>query len=177
MWKMIFVDFSVFRGLKVVHLSHMKRVSLLATLLILTACTANTDKLQTSSAEEEALITRVVDGDTVTIFSEGNMEYVRIIGIDAPEKGECFCTEATEKMRSLVEGKRTLLTSKTDEDRDQYDRLLRYLTIDDIDVGAQMLFEGYARNYPWFPHSRSETYKELERQARASQIGLWEKCD
>jgi len=105
------------------------------------------------------------------------MEYVRVVGIDAPEKDECFSAQATQKMRDLVEGKRVVLESKIDENRDKYDRLLRYLSVEEIDVGGQMLFEGFARNYPWFPHQRSETYNELERQANESSLGLWGECE
>ncbi|MBU2260027.1 thermonuclease family protein [Patescibacteria group bacterium] len=155
----------------------MKRLLLLVAIIFLVSCGSDTKLPPTPSSSEEAIITRVVDGDTVTILLKGKMEYVRIVGIDAPEKDDCFSVQASEKMRNLVEGKRALLESKIDENRDQYDRLLRYLSVEEIDVGGQMLYEGYARNYPWFPHPRSEMYKELERQSKESSLGLWGECE
>jgi len=48
--------------------------------LALTACFA-----------EEALVTRVIDGDTVVLE---NGEHVRYIGIDTPERGRPYYAEA-----------------------------------------------------------------------------------
>ena len=151
----------------------MHKLLLIVATISLVACNPTKESPTSIPPNEETIVTRVVDGDTVTVLLNGKMEYIRIIGIDAPEKDECFSLQATEKMRDLVEGKRAVLESKIEEDRDQYDRLLRYLSVDEIDIGAQMLFDGFARNYPWFPHPRSETYKELERQAKESRLGLW----
>lgn len=125
---------------------------------------------------QQTKILRVVDGDTVTTIINGKSEYIRIIGIDAPEKDECFSSESTQRMRELVEEKVVILKKKPDEDRDKYNRLLRYISTEANDVGAQLVKEGYARSYPWFPHTRIETYKELERQAKENGLGLWGKC-
>ncbi|MCF7845026.1 MAG: thermonuclease family protein [Kiritimatiellales bacterium] len=154
----------------------MKNIALVAVTILLVSCQATSKTTPPLPSVEEAIITRVVDGDTLTILLKGKMEYVRIIGIDAPEKDECFYTQATEQMKSLTEGKRAILESKTDENRDKYDRLLRYVSVDGIDVGGQMIFEGFAKNYPWFPHPRNETYDAIEREAKKSELGLWEKC-
>ncbi|MCL2620127.1 MAG: hypothetical protein FWD97_04240 [Defluviitaleaceae bacterium] len=47
----------------------------------------------------EAVVTRVIDGDTVELYSG---ERVRLIGIDAPEVGEAGADEATNFVRDLV---------------------------------------------------------------------------
>jgi endonuclease YncB( thermonuclease family) len=39
--------------------------------------------------------TRVVDGDTIHVRVGNRTEKVRLIGIDAPEVGQCFADEAT----------------------------------------------------------------------------------
>ena len=54
-------------------------------------------------------VTRVVDGDTVKL---SNGETVRLIGIDTPEKGQCGFNEATNLMRSLVQGQTVAVTSR-----------------------------------------------------------------
>ncbi|MBU0767104.1 thermonuclease family protein [Patescibacteria group bacterium] len=156
----------------------MKKIVLISATILLVSCQPNTQpSLPTTPPKEEAIILRIVDGDTVTVLLKGKMEYIRIVGIDAPEKDECFGDQATEKMRELAEGKRAILESKIDENRDKYDRLLRYLSVDEIDIGGQMIYSGFARNYPLFPHPRSEIYKELEHRAQESNLGLWGECN
>ena len=60
------------------------------------------------STFEEALVVRVIDGDTVELE---NGERVRYLGIDTPETVhpekpmECYGPEASERNKELVEGK------------------------------------------------------------------------
>lgn len=87
-----------------------------------------------------ALVTRVIDGDTVELSSGHD---VRLVGIDTPEVGECGYDRAAANLASLVEGRQVTLTRPT-EDRDQYGRLLRYLDIGDIDPGLRLIKNGLA---------------------------------
>jgi endonuclease YncB( thermonuclease family) len=86
------------------------------------------------------LVTRVIDGDTVEL---GNGESVRVVGIDTPERGECGYAEATAHMERLVLGKRIRL-GMSDENRDRYDRLLRYVNIGRMDAGLKQINRGLA---------------------------------
>lgn len=89
------------------------------------------------------LVVRVVDGDTVEL---GNGETVRVVGIDTPERGECGYERASEHMATLVLFKRVRLGA-SDEDRDRYGRLLRYLDVvggGGVDAGLSQLRGGYA---------------------------------
>lgn len=86
------------------------------------------------------LVARVVDGDTVEL---GNGEHVRIVGIDTPERGECGFAEAASNMERLVLGKRVRLRP-SDEDRDRYGRLLRYVDVRGRDAGLDQLERGLA---------------------------------
>lgn len=85
-------------------------------------------------------VTRVVDGDTVEL-SDG--ETVRIAGIDTPERGECGYDEATVNMGLLALGKQVTLGA-SDEDRDRYGRLLRYVDVGKVDVGLRQIEDGLA---------------------------------
>lgn len=87
------------------------------------------------------LVTRVVDGDTVEL---ANGEHVRLGGIDSPEVGECGYAEATAAMVRLVEGKRVVLVRSDEDDRDRYDRLLRYVDVDGTDAGLRLIRLGLA---------------------------------
>lgn len=82
------------------------------------------------------VVTDVVDGDTVDL---ANGETVRLVGIDTPEVGECGYERAKEALTRLALGRRVALGA-SDEDRDQYGRLLRYL---DVRRGGRYVDAGY----------------------------------
>lgn len=85
-------------------------------------------------------VSEVIDGDTVRL---ANGETVRIAGIDAPERGECHFETATRRMEQLVLGKAVRL-GRSDEDRDQYGRLLRYVDVGKVDAGLRLIRSGLA---------------------------------
>ena len=89
---------------------------------------------------ETFIVTNVVDGDTLDL---DNGERVRLVGIDTPENGQCGADEATFVLIALTLNK-TITLEPSDEDRDEYGRLLRYVLVDGVDVGGQLLAQGYA---------------------------------
>lgn len=86
------------------------------------------------------LVTSVVDGDTLDL---ANGERVRLVGIDTPEVGECGYEKARDRLVALVEGERVTL-AESDEDRDRYGRLLRYVDVGAVDAGMVLLRDGLA---------------------------------
>ncbi len=122
-------------------------------------------------------VLRIVDGDTIIVEIEGKEESVRIIGIDAPEKDECYFEEASENLTEFISNKEITLESKPSENRDDYGRLLRYVFVDETDIGAELIKEGFARNYSWFPHPKRSEYSAFESEAKNNGIGLWKNCD
>ena len=88
----------------------------------------------TPDSRESALVTRVIDGDTVEVSLNGESQTVRYIGIDTPETKhpskpiECFGPEASQFNEELVSGKQVLLEEDV-TDKDRYGRLLRYVWI------------------------------------------------
>ncbi|MEX2503411.1 MAG: thermonuclease family protein [Egicoccus sp.] len=87
----------------------------------------------------------VIDGDTVDVRGpDGTEERIRVIGIDTPEREECGYAEAADAMADLVEGREVDLVPGARDDRDRYDRLLRYLDVDGTDAGLQLIEQGLA---------------------------------
>jgi hypothetical protein len=82
----------------------------------------------------------VVDGDTLEL---GNGQIVRLVGMDTPEVGECGYEAASANLSRLVLGKRVRLTI-SDEDRDRYGRLLRYVDVGKVDAGLRQIEQGFA---------------------------------
>ncbi|HET9422558.1 MAG TPA: DUF2510 domain-containing protein [Nocardioides sp.] len=113
------------------------------------------------------VVTRVVDGDTVEL---GNGETVRLVGIDAPETGECGHERAAGNLARLVLGQPVLL-GESEEDRDRYGRLLRYVDVGRQDAGLRLIRNGLAiarydsRDGYGF-HPREPRYVAADRGAR-----------
>jgi endonuclease YncB( thermonuclease family) len=132
------------------------------------------------------LVNEVTDGDTIKIYDgSGNITTVRLLGIDTPETKDpredvqCFGVEAYKKTKALVEGKFVKLESDpTQQDKDAYGRLLRFVYSEDGSFVNELLVqEGYAFSYREYPTQNLERFNELERLAREQNKGLWEKCE
>ena len=125
----------------------------------------------------------VVDGDTIDVLIDGKKERVRLIGIDAPEFGdeehpaECFAQEALSEAKELLDGKIIRLVSDpTQDNRDKYERLLRYVFLEDgTNVNERMIAGGFAREYSYLgiPYQYRQEFQEAERDAKNKKLGLW----
>lgn len=147
-------------------------VILIVGILLVTYTNLSGYFVKTQSATETAIVGRVIDGDTVMLT---NGERVRLIGIDADEKGEECYTEAKERMRELVEGKDVLLERDV-TDKDKYGRLLRYIYVDDIFVNLVMVEEGMAKVYTIKPDIKYvEKFEDALRVARDGNGCIWRK--
>ena len=132
---------------------------------------------------ESAIVTRVIDGDTVEVNINGKLRSVRYIGIDTPEtkhpskSAECFGPEASRFNEELVSGQQVLLENDV-TNTDRYGRLLRYLWIEGVGLVNQILVEsGHARVSTYPPDVKYETLlTESENAARATGNGLWSAC-
>ncbi len=131
---------------------------------------------QNSDRETSAFVTRVIDGDTIELE---NGEKVRYIGIDSPEVaniGECFGKESTNKNAELVLGKKVHLVKDVSE-RDRYQRLLRYVYVDDVFINELLVRDGYASALTYPPDVKfKDVFLEAQRLARDEGKGLWSKC-
>lgn len=119
--------------------------------------------------EFEAIVKVVSDGDTVTVAAGVHLFHVRLAHIDAPEDGQPYGLEAKRALSKMIYGK-TVKVKPIGHDR--YSRLVAEVrTMDDIDVSAYMIGEGWAWWYD--PVKRNEFYGEIEREAREERVGLW----
>jgi len=91
-------------------------------------------------AENNTIVTKVIDGDTVVV--EGGW-HVRLLGMDADEKGYPCYDAAKNRLENLVLAKQIIL-EKDVTNVDQYGRCLRYIFIGSTNVDAQLVKEGLA---------------------------------
>lgn len=129
-----------------------------------------------------AVITRVVDGDTVEARVGSEVEDIRYIGVDTPETVkpgapvECFGKRASEVNRRMVEGRRARLVFGA-ERRDDYGRLLAYVRVGGRLVNAELVRRGLAETLTIPPNDRlAPLFRRLELRAARAGKGLWSAC-
>lgn len=117
-----------------------------------------------------AHVERIIDGDTIAV--DGGIK-IRLIGIDTPERGEVYFTEASDYLSQLLAGKNIQLQRDISQ-TDRYGRLLRHVYVDDVWINAEMIKSGLARMATFPPDvMHVETFRDLEKEARENQKGLW----
>ncbi|HEX2195391.1 MAG TPA: thermonuclease family protein [Actinomycetota bacterium] len=141
---------------------------------------------------EEARVLRTVDGDTIEVevtarvdgpgageATTGETHTVRLLGIDTPESVsprapvECFGREASAATAALLDGA-TVRLVKDVEERDGFDRLLRYVYLGAELANARLVANGYAHAFTYPPNVRhADLLVGLQRHARHARRGLW----
>lgn len=99
-----------------------------------------------ADAATSARIIRWKDGDTV-LTTRGT---VRLIGMDTPERGQCGYTRATQHAARIAPPGSSidLVNPASVQDRDRYQRLLRYVqTRSGRDVGLSQIIAGARARY------------------------------
>ncbi len=130
------------------------------------------------ASAEQAVVKRVIDGDTVVLADDTR---VRLIGIDAPEienrdyahRGEPYGEESKQLLKKWVEGKVVDLRDGPEKE-DRYHRRLAYLYLEDQSfVNLRLVEEGAAEAYRKFPHPFQNDFFAAEKRARDQKLGLW----
>ena len=125
-------------------------------------------------SQESIKVSYIKDGDSIVL---DNGEEIRLIGINAPEKGEKCYEEAKEFLEYFVLGKEITLERDV-EDKDQYGRLLRYVFIDENNVNYRMIYNGFAHKYKYGSNVKySFEFEEAENKAKEYEGCLWEKAE
>jgi len=123
-----------------------------------------------NSEEVYASVARVIDGDTIEI-SGG--QKVRLLGIDAPERGEPYFDEAKKHLQELTEGKDVRLTKDVRE-TDKYGRLLRHIYVDEAWINEKMIQDGFARIVTFPPDvAHVDAFTNAQEEAQNQKKGLW----
>lgn len=115
----------------------------------------------------------VIDGDTIDVRL-GASKRVRYIGIDTPERVDCYYRESTAKNTEIVAGKKVRLEKDVSE-TDRFGRLLRYVYVGDLFVNAELVRSGYAAASTVPPDVRyANLFVRFARDAREAKRGLWD---
>jgi len=163
--------------------------------------TASTSLLVLDSDEKVSeksgpyLVTKIADGDTITVDIDGTLERIRLLGIDATEtsksetiQSECYADEATNALTSLLNTVQYVYLEYDESQglRDRYKRLLAYVYVknpneDDIEdlllVNNYLLSEGFVYEYTYNkPYKYQQLFQDSEVVAYDLEKGLWGVC-
>ena len=159
----------------------MKRI----TIIVLLVCAGTVPAGLASAAStgeftQKGVVTQVVDGDTLQVrLAGGKIERVRLIGVDAAERGACFAAPAATRARQLALSKPVVLRGdRTQDTRDRYGRLLAYVWLPGgRDLGYQLVAGGFAKVYVYRdPFQRLSAYRTAESRAKSAPVGAWKAC-
>ena len=112
---------------------------------------------------------KIADGDTLTVLDPTNAQHkIRLAGIDAPEKGQAFGTQARNALAAklLRQGVRVEVT-----DTDRYGREVGRVFCSGRFINAEMVREGFAWRYPQW--DKTGEFATAEVDARRNRRGLW----
>jgi len=119
-------------------------ILILITLIILAIYIINLREYNESS-DEGIYVSKVIDGDTFKMSDDAT---IRLLCVDAPEKGKTGYKEAKDFLADMILDKQVRL-EKDITDKDAYGRLLRYVYVNisntEIFVNQQVVQEDYAK--------------------------------
>ena len=124
--------------------------------------------------DERFIVARVIDGDTIELTGG---DRVRLLAIDAPEKGQPLYDRATEVLGQLTVGK-TVKLEFSGRKRDRYGRLLGFVLIDDtLMVNRVMLEKGLANLYLFKDTDNESDIIQMllaaQREGMKNERGIW----
>lgn len=142
---------------------------------------------------ETAELLKVVDGDTIKVYLDGEKYTIRMVGIDTPEsvhpdesRNTIYGEKASDYAKTVFSEGQTVYLSRDVSDKDQYNRLLRYVwlekptdTHDETEIrekmyNAKVLLDGYANTYEYPPDDTLYTlFSTFESEAAQQNKGLW----
>lgn len=132
-----------------------------------------------------AVVTKVIDGDTIEVNIDGHIAVVRLLGVDAPETvhpnrpEQCFGRQAADRLGELLPVGTTVGLTKDTQAKDHFDRLLLYVYLPDgLFVNQWLLDEGLAAVSIYEPNTHHRILlTRAAMTAERNDIGLWAVCE
>lgn len=129
-------------------------------------------------------VVEAYDGDTIGVSMNGTIEKIRLIGVDTPETHrpntpvQCYGPVASQLTKGALLGKNVRLEADpAGDNRDRYNRLLRYVYTEDGQLwNEHLISEGAGFAYILFPFTKKPEFMQAQFDAAAAKRGLWLAC-
>lgn len=114
-------------------------------------------------------VVSITDGDTLIVRESPTKSVtVRLVHIDAPEKGQAFGTRARQKLSELAYGKEAEVIGIS---KDRYGRTLGEVIVQGKSVNLELVRQGFA--WAYVDYSPPAAYVSEQETARKERRGLW----
>lgn len=142
----------------------LRKILFIFILVFFTGCAAS------SQIQGPFTVAKVLDGDTLDV----NIGRIRLAGINAPELGTCFSSEARDALANLTLHKEIYL-ERDQKDKEKYGRFLRYVYVNNLSVNDYLVRYGYALVFDYYngTTNRYQELKALEAEAKVEHLGVW----
>lgn len=121
------------------------------------------------------MVVEVIDGDSIDVIrANGERDTLRLIGINAPERGECWSSEAGSVLTVLTSFPAEIGLTVDVSERDRFDRLLRYLWVGSMSVNEELVRRGAALSRRFPPDTAlADRLGTAQEEARTAARGIW----
>lgn len=123
---------------------------------------------QSVLADFSGKVVGVSDGDTITVLRDREQVKVRMVEIDAPEKGQAFGNRSKQALSQLVHDRQVEIR---EQGTDRYGRTLGRVYLSGLDVNTEMVRRGMA--WVYVKYAKDKGLYQLEAEAREQRRGLW----
>lgn len=142
--------------------------SILFSCLFLFSLAAFADQIQ-------GKVVGVADGDTLTVLDEQKTQHkIRLMGIDAPEKGQPYGDASKRSLSDLAFGQLVVVDYNK---RDRYGRVIGKVTRNGKDLNVEQVRRGMAWHYKQYQNEQGledrSLYAQEEYLAQRDRRGLW----
>ena len=123
------------------------------------------------AGDAEGEVTWIADGDTIDVDTVGGTITVRLVAINAPERGECFADDALDHLIDTLKGQHVDLVVVGE---DQFGRTLAHVFAGDRHINLEMVESGLATaSTPEQDDPHGDAILEAEGYAFQAGFGLW----
>lgn len=118
-----------------------------------------------------AIVTKVIDGDSLKVRAGQKNYEIRLYGIDAPEYDQPYAAKAKKLVNKAILGKKVLVTPV---EWDRYHRLVAIVDCDGQSINRQLLSSGLAWYYPKYCKMKvCRDWKQEEKNSKNKKNNIW----
>lgn len=118
-----------------------------------------------------AIVTKVIDGDSLKVRAGRKNYEIRLYGIDAPEYDQPYASKAKKLVKKTILGKKVDVTPV---EWDRYHRLVAIVERDGQSINKRLISSGLAWYYPRYCKMKvCGSWKQEGKKSRKARKNIW----